>query len=64
MLALEGVTILDLSKVIGITAKLSDVPGKMRSLPQLPGEHTNEILQKTGYKWKKIENLRQESVIC
>jgi len=50
MLALEGVTILDLSKVIGITAKLSDVSGKMRSLPQLLGEHTNEILQKTGCK--------------
>jgi len=38
MLALEGVTILDLSKVIGITAKLSDVPGKVRSLSPLPGD--------------------------
>ena len=64
MLALEGVRILDLSKVIGITAKLSDVPGKVRSLSPLHGEHTNEILQKLGYERKEIENLRQEDVIC
>ena len=44
MLALEGVRILDLSMVIGITAKLSDVPGKVRSLSPLPGEQNNEIL--------------------
>jgi len=30
MLALEGVTILDLSKVIGITAKLADVPARWK----------------------------------
>ena len=64
MLALEGVRNLDLSKVIGITAKLSDVPGKVRSLSPLLGEHTNEILQKLGYERKEIENLRQEDVIC
>jgi len=64
MLALEGVRILDLSKVIGITAKLSDVPGKVRTLSPLPGEQNNEILQKLGYKQKEIENLRQEDVIC
>jgi len=64
VLALEGVRNLDLSKVIGITAKLSDVPGKVRSLSPLLGEHTNEILQKLGYERKEIENLRQEDVIC
>ena len=63
MLALEGVRNLDLSKVIGITAKLSDVPGKVRSLSPLLGEHTNEILQKLGYERKEIENLRQEDVV-
>jgi len=64
MLALEGVTILDLSKVIGITAKLSDVPDKVKIVSSPPGEHTNEILQQPGYKRKEIENLRHEGVIC
>jgi len=61
---LEGVKILALSKVIGITAKLSDVPGKVKSLSTLPEEQNNEILQKLGYERKEIENLRQEDVIC
>jgi len=34
MLALEGVTILDLSKVIGITAKLADVPASLQMYQQ------------------------------
>jgi len=60
---LEGVRILDLSKVIGVTVKFSEVLGKVKSLSTLPGEHTNEMLQKLGYEQKGIENLRQEGVI-
>jgi crotonobetainyl-CoA:carnitine CoA-transferase CaiB-like acyl-CoA transferase len=64
MLALEGVKILDLSTVIDIIAKFSDIPGKVRSLSPLTVERANTILQKLGYKRKEIENLRQEGVIC
>ena len=61
---MEYVKSLDLLKVIGVTAKLSDVSGKVKSLSPLLGEHTNEILQKLSYEWKEIENLRQEGVVC
>jgi alpha-methylacyl-CoA racemase len=50
-------------KQVGIAPKLSGTPGKVRSLPPLPGEHTNEILQEIGYKRNEIESLRQEGVI-
>jgi crotonobetainyl-CoA:carnitine CoA-transferase CaiB-like acyl-CoA transferase len=61
---LEGVKILELSTVIDITAKFSDIPGKVRSLSPLAMERTKTILQKLDYKRKEIENLRQEGVIC
>jgi len=43
--------------------KLSKTPGKVRSLPPLPGEHTYEVLQELGYKAEKVENLRQAGVV-
>jgi crotonobetainyl-CoA:carnitine CoA-transferase CaiB-like acyl-CoA transferase len=51
-------------KQVGIAPKLSGTPGRVRSLPPLPGEHTDEILQGLGYKREEIENLRQEGVVC
>jgi crotonobetainyl-CoA:carnitine CoA-transferase CaiB-like acyl-CoA transferase len=51
-------------KQVGIAPKFSNTPGKVRSLPPLPGEHTDEILQELGYKRGEIENLRQEGVVC
>ena len=50
-------------KQVGIAPKLSNTPGKVRSLSPLSGEHTDEILQELGYKRKEIENLRQQGVI-
>jgi crotonobetainyl-CoA:carnitine CoA-transferase CaiB-like acyl-CoA transferase len=50
-------------KQVGIAPKLSDTPGKVRSLAPLLGEHTDEILQKLGYSQKEIENLRQEGAV-
>jgi crotonobetainyl-CoA:carnitine CoA-transferase CaiB-like acyl-CoA transferase len=50
-------------KQVGIAPKLSSTPGKVRSFSPLLGEHTNEILQKLGYKRKEIENLRQEGAV-
>jgi alpha-methylacyl-CoA racemase len=51
-------------KQVGVAPKLSSTPGKVRSLPPLPGEHTDEILQGLGYEREEIENLRHEGVVC
>ena len=51
-------------KQVGIAPKLSNTPGRVRSLPPLAGEHTDEILQGLGYKRQEIENLRHEGVVC
>ncbi len=50
-------------KQVGIAPKLSDMPGKVRTLSPLLGEHTNEILQELGYNQNEIENLRVEGII-
>ena len=50
-------------KQVGIAPKLSDTPGKVRSLAPLLGEHTDEILQKLGYNQEEIENLRREGAV-
>jgi crotonobetainyl-CoA:carnitine CoA-transferase CaiB-like acyl-CoA transferase len=50
-------------KQVGIAIKLSDTPGKVRSLPSLAGEHTNEILVSLGYSEQRISKLRQKGVI-
>jgi len=50
-------------KQVGIVPKLSETPGKVRSLSPLLGEHTEEILQELGYSRAKIENLRREGTI-
>jgi crotonobetainyl-CoA:carnitine CoA-transferase CaiB-like acyl-CoA transferase len=50
-------------KQVGIAPKLSDTPGKIRSLSPLLGEHTEEILLGLGYSLKDIRNLREEGAI-
>ena len=50
-------------KQVGIAIKLSDTPGKVRSLAPLPGEHTEEILTGLGYNKQRINELRQEGII-
>ncbi len=50
-------------KQVGIAIKLSDTPGKVRSLPPLAGEHTNELLIGLGYSEQRINELRQEGVV-
>ena len=47
----------------GISIKLSDTPGKVRSLAPLPGEHTSEILAGLGFTQQKINKLRQEEIV-
>jgi crotonobetainyl-CoA:carnitine CoA-transferase CaiB-like acyl-CoA transferase len=51
-------------KQVGVAPKLSSTPGRVRSLPPLAGEHTDEILQGLGYERQEIENLRHEGVVC
>jgi crotonobetainyl-CoA:carnitine CoA-transferase CaiB-like acyl-CoA transferase len=50
-------------KQAGIAIKLSDTPGRIRSLPPTSGEHTEEILTEIGYSQHSIAELRQETVI-
>jgi len=50
-------------KQVGIAPKLSDTPGKVRSLSPLLGEHTEEVLQALGYSRGEIEDLRWEGAI-
>jgi crotonobetainyl-CoA:carnitine CoA-transferase CaiB-like acyl-CoA transferase len=50
-------------KQLGIAIKLSDTPGKVRSLAPLPGENTEEILLKLGYSKEKIAELRHGGAI-
>ena len=55
----------DLGKVRhpGIAIKLSDTPGKVRSLSPMLGENTDEILTGLGYSEQGINELRQEGII-
>jgi crotonobetainyl-CoA:carnitine CoA-transferase CaiB-like acyl-CoA transferase len=47
----------------GISIKLSQTPGKIRSHSVRPGENTREILTKLGYSSEEILELKRESVI-
>jgi len=47
----------------GIAIKLSETPGKVRSLGPIFGEHTEEIVLGLGYTKSQIDKLRQSNVI-
>ncbi|MFC2046857.1 CaiB/BaiF CoA transferase family protein [Chloroflexota bacterium] len=50
-------------KQVGISTKLSETPGRVRSLPPILGEHTEEILIGLGYNKQRIIELRQREII-
>jgi len=50
-------------KQVGIFVKLSDTPGKVRSLSPILGEHTDEVLTRLGYNKQRINELRQRGTI-
>ena len=50
-------------KQVGMAIKLSDTPGKVRSLSPVLGEHTEEVLTGLGYNKERIDKLRQKGVI-
>lgn len=47
----------------GIAIKLSDTPGRIRSLPPRPGQHTDEVLTALGYDAARIAALRAAGVV-
>jgi alpha-methylacyl-CoA racemase len=47
----------------GIAVKLSDTPGKLRTLAPIAGQNTEEILHELGYNKSQITKLRQSKVI-
>jgi len=47
----------------GIAVKLSDTPGKIRTLAPIAGENTEEILYELGYNKSQITKLRQSKAI-
>jgi CoA:oxalate CoA-transferase len=50
-------------KQVGISVKLSDTPGTIRSLAPRLGQHTDEILADLGYEQEQIERWREEGSI-
>ncbi|HYB92252.1 MAG TPA: CaiB/BaiF CoA-transferase family protein [Candidatus Binataceae bacterium] len=48
---------------VGISAKLSDTPGSIRSLAPQLGQHTDEILGGLGYSKEQIQKWREEGAI-
>ncbi|HYA35360.1 MAG TPA: CaiB/BaiF CoA-transferase family protein [Candidatus Binataceae bacterium] len=50
-------------KQVGISYKLSDTPGSIRSLAPTMGQHTNEVLTDLGYAMEQIERWREEGAI-
>ncbi len=50
-------------KQVGISIKLSDTPGSIRSLAPRLGQHTEEVLGELGYSQKDIERWREDGAI-
>ncbi|MBI4308079.1 MAG: CoA transferase [Chloroflexi bacterium] len=48
---------------VGIGIKLSDTPGRIRSLAPSPGQHTDEVLHSLGYTAQTITALRTAGAI-
>ncbi len=48
---------------VGILPKLSDMPGTVRRLAPLHGDHTEEILKTLGYSAAEIQKLREGKVV-
>lgn len=51
-------------KQAGISIKLSETPGSIRSLGPLLGQHTEEVLLDLGYTKERIEELRKQGAIA
>lgn len=49
---------------VGIAAKLSETPGKVRSLAPTFGEHTGEILGQLGYTEEAISHFYRDKIVA
>jgi crotonobetainyl-CoA:carnitine CoA-transferase CaiB-like acyl-CoA transferase len=50
-------------KQVGISVKLSETPGEIRSLAPFLGQHTEEVLTDLGYSMDRIAEMRDKKVI-
>jgi crotonobetainyl-CoA:carnitine CoA-transferase CaiB-like acyl-CoA transferase len=50
-------------KQTGISVKLSDTPGQIRSLAPRTCQHTDEVLTELGYPTDEIKRLKKEGAI-
>jgi crotonobetainyl-CoA:carnitine CoA-transferase CaiB-like acyl-CoA transferase len=50
-------------KQAGISVKLSETPGSIRSLAPAIGQHTDEVLQRLGYAQEEVDRLRGAGII-
>jgi crotonobetainyl-CoA:carnitine CoA-transferase CaiB-like acyl-CoA transferase len=48
---------------VGISVRLSETPGRVRSPGPTTGQHTEEVLTGLGYSREEIERLRREGAI-
>jgi formyl-CoA transferase len=53
----------DRVRQIGIGLKLSDTPGRVRSLGPYLGQHTDEVMSRLGYSQEEIDRWRQNHTI-
>lgn len=51
-------------KQVGISIKLSETPGAVRSVAPQPGQHTDDILRSVGYTKKSIEKMRKSGAVA
>jgi len=51
-------------KQVGISIKLSETPGAIRSIAARPGEHTDQMLADLGYTKEDIEKLRSIGAVA
>lgn len=47
----------------GVSIKLSDTPGEIRTLPPQRGQHTEEILLDLGYSRERVAEMREAGII-
>jgi alpha-methylacyl-CoA racemase len=49
---------------VGVSVKLSETPGRVRSFGPMPGAHTDPILLELGYTEEKIRNLKESGAVA